>query len=154
MRKSLSVMAVVLALTACGQPLAPRRLADLLRTRVIAGRPAVQLLTDMHGGRFRPPNAVVAEYGRGRLTLYVAVFQGPTEAMASLREMVAALEKTDEFSPPRPLREDPHRYLTVGPGGHHLFWRSEAKVYWLAGEPEAVFAAVSELPPPPRGLLL
>lgn len=154
MSKTLRVLAVALALAACGQPLLPRRLAGLARGKVITGRPAVQLLQDMHGGRVKPPHAAVAEYGGGRLTLYVAIFRSPAEAIGSLEDMTRAMEGSDEFSSPRPLREEPQRFLTVGPGGHHLFWRSGARVFWLAGDPESVFAAASELPPPPRGVLL
>lgn len=154
MRRAFSLLVLLLLLAACGQPLVPRRLAGLARTKVIVGRQAVQLLGDMHGGRFQPPNAVVVEYGRGRLVLYLAIFPSSNEATASVQNMARALEKSGEFSSPRPLREEPQRFLTVGPGGHHLFWRSGAKVYWVAGDPDSVFAASQELPPPAPGLWL
>ncbi|MCS7181932.1 MAG: hypothetical protein NZ869_02325 [Thermoanaerobaculum sp.] len=155
MRARRSVIALfLLGLIACGQPPAPRSLAGLARTRVWAGRQAIALLEDLHGGRFRPPQAVVAEYGRGTMTLYVAIFASDGAASATLQRMVRVMEHSPEFTPPRPQREEPQRFLTVGPGGHHLFWRSGRKVYWLAGEPERVFIAIQELPPPAPGLVL
>ncbi len=154
MRRVCLLVSLLLVLAACAQPPAPRTLAGLPRTQVLAGRRATELLRQMHGGRFQPPHAVVAEYGRGRLNLYLAVFPSAAEARAALRAMTEAMAKGSAFSPPRPQREQPQRFLTVGPGGHHLFWRADNKVYWLAGEPERVFAAAEELPQPAPGVWL
>ncbi|BCW92799.1 MAG: hypothetical protein KatS3mg007_0693 [Thermoanaerobaculum sp.] len=148
------ICALLLALLACGQPLVPRHLAGLSRSKLLTGRPAVELLRQLHQGRFQPPGAVVAEYGHGRLTLYLALFKSPAEAKAALEAMTEAMAHSRSFAPPRPQRDEPQRFLTVGPGGHHLFWRSENKVYWLAGDPERVFAAAGELPAPPPGVWL
>lgn len=154
MRKSFPIFVPLLVLATCGQPLVPRHLAGLSRGKVLTGKPAVELLRQMHQGRFQPPNAVVAEYGNGRLTLYLALFNSPAQAKAALEAMTEAMAHSRSFSPPRPHRNEPQRFLTVGPGGHHLFWRSENKVYWLAGEPERVFAGAQELPAPPPGVWL
>lgn len=147
-------LAVLLLLAACGQPPVPRTLAGLPRSKVLAGRKAIELLRQMHQGRFQPPNAVVAEYGQGRLRLYLAFFPSPTDARAALQAMTEAMARSRSFSSPRPQRENPQRFLTVGPGGHHLFWRAANRVYWLAGEPERVFAAAQELPAPAPGVWL
>ncbi|MGC8916762.1 MAG: hypothetical protein ACP5NF_07275 [Thermoanaerobaculum sp.] len=152
MGKALRLWVFAWALATCAKPPAPSRLAGLARTRLVAGPRAVALLRDMHGGRFAPPQAVVAEYGGGQLTLYVAMFASGSEAERSLAAMRRALGRSGSFSEPRLLFQDPNRFLTVGPGGHHLFWRAENRVFWLAGNPDRVFAATSELPPPAPGL--
>lgn len=144
-------LAVTLA-GACAAPTVPGRLAGLPRTKLIGGTRAVQLMSTIHGGRFRPPRAVVAEYGSGKLLLYVAFFHSPEHARQALERMLIMLEKNLEFSPPRALEPGIMRWLTVGPGGHHLFWRSASQVFWLAGEPEAVLSAFKRLPSPPKGL--
>ncbi len=144
----------LLLLAACAQPAVPRRLAQLSRTKVVTGARAVALLAQLHGGRVRVPWAAVAEYGRGRLTLYLARFPSREEAHQALQRMVAGMAQNRQFSQPRWQSRETQRYLTVGPGGHHLFWRADTSIYWLAGQPEAVFAGAEELPPPPSGLLL
>ncbi|MGQ9752265.1 MAG: hypothetical protein ACUVRE_06465 [Thermoanaerobaculaceae bacterium] len=137
---------------ACAPPAVPARLAGLPRTKLIGGARAVHLMSTIHGGRFRPPRAVVAEYGSGKLLLYVATFHSPEEARQAVEKMLKTLGANREFSPPRALEPGVMRWLTVGPGGHHLFWRSARQVFWLAGEPEAVFSALEGLPSPPKGL--
>lgn len=154
MVKFFRVTAVLFLLAACGKPEVPRTLAGLSRSKVLVGRRATEMLRQMHQGRFQPPDAVIAEYGNGRLNLYLARFPSPAEAKGALQSMTEALAQSASFSPPRPQREQPQRFLTVGPGGHHLFWRVANKVYWLAGEPERVFKAADELPSPPPGVWL
>lgn len=154
MRRVLWPFVVLLLVASCGKPEVPHSLAGLTRSKVLVGQRAAELLRQMHQGRFQPPNAVVAEYGKGRLSLYLAFFPSPTEATAALQAMTKAMARNASFSPPRPQRENPQRFLTVGPGGHHLFWRAANKVYWLAGEPQRVFAAAEELPSPAPGVWL
>jgi hypothetical protein len=140
-----------LLLTSCTKPLAPRRLAHLPRTKLVTGAQAVALLAQMHQGRLQPPQAEVATYGGNRLTLYVARFASAHQAQQALERMLKGLDRSSQFSPPRLQGADQQRYVTLGPGGHHLFWRSQLAIYWLAGEPAAVFAASEELPAPARG---
>lgn len=144
----------LLLLAACAQPAVPRRLAQLPRTKLVTGARAVALLAQLHGGKVRVPWAAVAEYGRGRLALYLARYPSREEAHQALQRMVAGIAHSGQFSEPRWQSRETQRYLTVGPGGHHLFWRAETSIYWLAGVPEAVLAAAKELPPPPSGLLI
>jgi len=141
--------AALAAAAACAPSPAPSRLAGLPRTAVMAGQRAVKLLAEMHGGRFRPEKALVAEYGKGRLTLYLARFSSATGAQAALERMLRGLAASPQFS--SPAKQQDGRYLVVGPGGHHLFWRAGEAIYWVAGEPALVFDAAGELPAPPQG---
>lgn len=153
MRASLVFLSLALSFTgACAPPEVPGKLAGLPRTKLIGGARAVNLMTAIHGGRFRPPRAVVAEYGSGKLLLYVAFFNSPEEAWQAVEKMLKTLGKDHDFSPPRALEPEVMRWLTVSSGAHHLFWRSARQVLWLAGEPEALFSALEQLPAPPKGL--
>lgn len=148
MRLSLLVSAL-LAVAACSPSPAPNQLAGLPRTAVVAGQKAVKLLSQMHDGRFRPEQALVAEYDEGRLTVYLARFASPSGAQQALERMLRGLTASRQFSPPGKLQDG--RYLVVGPGGHHLFWRTGQAIYWVAGEPALVFQAAEELPAPKQG---
>lgn len=153
LRASLVFLSLAVSFTgACAPPEVPGKLAGLPRTKFLGGARAVHFMSTIHAGRFRPPRAAVAEYGSGKLLLYVATFHSQEEARQAMEKMLKTLGANREFSRPRALEPGVMRWLTVGPGGHHLFWRSTNQVFWLAGEPESVFSAVGELPSPPKGL--
>ena len=149
-RKALP-LAVLLA--ACARAPVPARLGGLARSRVWQGERAARLVEELHGRAVAPASSTVAEYGRGgELRLYLSSFPDGAEANRILAAMLTRLESGDTpFTPPRELREQPGRWFTVGPGGHHALWAVGSSVYWLTGDPLRLQQATAELPAPPTG---
>jgi hypothetical protein len=149
-RTETALALVVVVAASCGAPPLPPRLAGLPRGRVISGREAVRLVAQLHGQRYTPPDALVAEYGRRReLKVWLARYPDFPSAYHDLERMVRALRlHPTPFLAPRQDRREANRWFTVGNGAHHLFWVSGTALYWLEGEPESVWAAAQELPPP------
>jgi hypothetical protein len=142
-----------LALASCGEAPLPPRLAGLRRGRVISGLRAVRMIAQLHGDRVVPPAAMIADYGsRGQLRVWLARYRDAGEAERVLSLMVARLgSQGSPFSRPFEAPGLPRRWFTTGLGGHHLFWAAGASIYWVAGEPDLLEAAASELPQPARG---
>ena len=157
MRASAPALLVLAALLAgCGQSPLPPRLADLPRARVLAGEPARRHLARLHGRDVAPPDSLVAEYGGGRLRVYLARYSDAVTAQRQLERMLAGLRRGHSpFTRPAP---DPHargRWTTVGLDAHHVLWATGRTVFWLEGEPTVVFRAADQLPPPnPGGAVL
>ena len=148
-----AMVALAVALAACARGPLPARLGGLARSRVWQGERAARLVEELQGRAVAPARSTVAEYGRaGELRLYLSRFPDGAEANRILAAMLARLESGDTpFTPPRELREQPGRWLTVAPGGHHALWAAGATVYWLTGDPLRLQQAASELPAPPTG---
>ncbi len=155
MRRSLGVPAAVLALVlvACARSPLPIRLAGLHRARVWTGESAARLIAEMHGRDVAPRQSVVAEYGtQGELRAFVSVYTNDEEAARVLTRMLEAMRYgSTPFIPPR-AQGTSGRWVTFGPGGHHLLWVSRSRLYWLQGLPDAVEQAATELPAPTPGV--
>ena len=149
-RKALPI-AVLLA--GCARAPVPVRLGGLTRGKVVQGERAARLVEELHGRDVAPLTSTVAEYGRGaELRLYLSRFPDGAAANRVLAAMLARLESGETpFMPPRELRDQPGRWFTVGPGGHHALWAAGDSVYWLTGDPLHLQRAVAELPAPPTG---
>lgn len=151
--KAAALLALV-ALVACGQAPLPPRLAGLPRARVLAGEAARRHLAQLHGRDVAPLDSLVAEYGRGRLRVYVSRYRDSFAAQRALERMLAGLRRGESpFANPTPDPAVPGRWATVGLGAHHLLWAAGRAVYWLEGDPEAVFKAAQQLPTPTVGLV-
>jgi hypothetical protein len=149
-RKALPIAMLV---AACGRAPLPARLGGLARTKVWQGERAARLVEELHGKAVAPVSSAVAEYGRaGELRLYLSSFPDGAEANRTLAAMLVRLESGETpFMPPRELRDQPGRWFTVGPGGHHALWAAGSSVYWLTGDPLHLQRAAAELPSPPTG---
>jgi len=138
---------------ACSRIAVPRRLAGLHRTRVWTGASAARLVARLHDRGVAPTTSAVADYGPGNeLRLYLSTFPDTGAAMAAFDAMVLGI-RTGR-TPFTAIREDlelPGRWVTYGPGGHHMLWVSDRRLYWLQGEPDTVRRAASELPAPLTG---
>lgn len=145
--------AALVVLASCAQPPLPSRLAGLRRTRVVDGPRAVRMIVQMHASKTAPPMAAIAEYGRGgRLRVWLARYEDAGAAERILLRMVKRLSAAGApFSTPRQTVEWPHRWFSVGPDGHHVFWAAGSAVYWIEGDPGFVARALDELPPPSGG---
>jgi hypothetical protein len=145
--------AVVLGLAgalACSRVPTPPHLAGLHRTAVVTGARAERLATWMHPATVAPLSTTIADYGRrGELRLYLSTFPNQESAFRAFDAMIQGIRAGDTAF--RVLREDPAlpgRWVTYGPGGHHMIWVSRRQLFWLQGDPETVERAAAELPAP------
>jgi hypothetical protein len=144
---------VATSLAACARAPLPNRLAGMHRTRAWTGERAARLIAELHGKQVAPRSSMVADYGaRGELRVYVSLYQDDAEASGVLGRMIGGMRSGHTpFSPPQQESAGAGRWLTFGPGGHHLLWVSEGRLYWLQGLPDAVQGAAAELPKPSPG---
>lgn len=143
------------ALTSCGRPLLPPRLAALPRTEWARGAKAAQGLAALHGRQVAPATSAFAEYGRGRLRLWLSIYPDDAQARRAVEAMLSGIAGgRTPFSPPRQERAWGSRWFVFGPGGHNLIWANSHTVYWLQGEPDLLSRAIEELPAPPAGLAI
>ncbi len=151
-----AVLALAVALPACGRTPLPPRLAGLARSRIVTGQQAARLVQRLHGRRVATASFSVAEYGRrGQLRVWLARYRDFPTAYRDFQRMLDAMRR--QVTPFQPPREDPrqqNRFVTVGNGAHHLLWVSGPCLYWLEGDPETLFAAAHDLPEPPPVHLL
>jgi len=156
-RRSVVAAGVLLAVAlACGHAPLPARLAGLARTRVWTGARAAEIVAEIHGRNVTSASTTVADYGRrGELRVWLTRFRGPAEANAALEAMLRRLRSgRTAFSPPQEHSQTRGRFVTVGPGGHHVTWVSGSNLYWVGGDPERVARALDQLPRPDTGLLI
>jgi len=149
---TLALLAVTVA--ACGQAPLPPRLGGLRRSRVWTGERAARMISELHGKRVAPVNSTIAEYGKdGRLRVWLSRYPDPSHAQRAFAAMLARLGSGDAaFTKPRQEPDDPGRWFTVGPGGHHVLWASGASIYWVQADPGLLERALLELPGPSRSL--
>ncbi len=153
-RRSLPLALVLLVtLAACARPPLPIRLAGLHRNRVWTGTRAATMIGEIHGKQVVPTSSMVADYGtNGELRVYLSLYADETQAFRVLERMLKGIGSGNTpFAPPRQEPGGTGRWLTFGPGGHHLLWVSRGRVYWLQGLPDAVQGAAAELPKPSSG---
>lgn len=150
--KAAALLVLAWTLASCGPSPLPPRLADLPRGRVLAGEQARRHLARLHSRDVAPADSLIAEYGDGRLRVYLSRYSDAVVAQRQLERMLAGLRRGDSpFTRPAP---DPHargRWTTVGLDAHHVLWAAGRTVFWLEGEPAAVFRAADQLPPPTPG---
>lgn len=143
------------ALTSCGRPLLPPRLAALPRTEWARGAKAAQGLAALHGRQVAPATSAFAEYGRGRLRLWLSIYPDDAQAQRAVEAMLSGMAGgRTPFSPPRQERAWGRRWSVFGPGGHNLIWTNSQTVYWLQGEPDLLSRAIEELPAPAAGFAI
>lgn len=148
-------LALAALLAGCGQTPLPPRLAELPRTRALAGEAARRHLAQLHGRDVAPADSLVAEYGQGQLRVYLSRYRDAVTAQAELERMLAGLRRgRSPFTAPVPDPTARGRWTTVGLDAHHLVWASGRSVYWLEGDPMRVFRAADQLPPPGGGTVL
>lgn len=116
----------------------------------MTGRQAARLVAHAHGTDVAPPDSLVADYGRRReLRVWMARYGDFPAAHRALTKMLDAMRRgSTPLSPPWEDPRSPNRWATVGNGAHHLVWVRGRSLYWLEGEPSAVFRAADELPAP------
>ncbi len=152
-RSHVAALALLALLAACSRLPVPPRLGGLARQRVWTGARAGQLLDELHGTHVAAAACAIAEYGPdGELKLWLSRFSEPAQAQRVLDVMLARMERgTTPFAAPRQEADDPGRWFTFGPGGHHVLWVSGATLYWLQGEPARLSRGLAELPRPSTG---
>lgn len=148
-------VALVAVLAGCGASPLPPRLANLPRSRVLAGGPARRQLAHLHGRDVVPADSFVAEYGRGALRLYLFRFSDAVTAQRELERMLAGLRGArSPFARPTADPRVRGRWTTVAAGAYHVVWAAGRTVFWLEGHPAVVFPAADQLPPPTGGAVL
>jgi len=154
--RAVAIIAVAApVLTSCGRPVLPPRLAALPRTEWARGAKAAQGLAALHGRQVAPATSAFAEYGRGRLRLWLSIYPDDAQARRAVEAMLSGISTGGTpFSPPRQERAWGSRWFIFGPGGHNLVWSNKDTVYWLQGEPDLLGRAIDELPAPPAGLAI
>ena len=153
-RRLVAAGAMAALALACSQVGVPRRLAGLHRTRVWTGASAARLVSRLHDKAVAPASSAVADYGTAsELRLYLSTFSDNGSALAALDAMLRGIRNGRmRFSATHEDAESPGRWVTFGAGGHHMFWVSDSRLYWLQGDPETMRRAASELPAPLSGV--
>ena len=152
--RSVAAAALTLALLGCGAAPLPSHLGGLRRARVWTGQRATNMVTRLHGRQVAAGSSTVAEYGRrGELRVWLTRYPDAAKASTDLKAMLARLRSgATPFTRPLEQSDQPGRWFTVGPGGHHALWVAGSALYWVEGEPGRVQRAVGELPRPSAGL--
>lgn len=149
-----AALTLAVTLLGCGVAPLPTRLGGLRRVRVWTGQRAARMVTQLHGRQVTAADSTIAQYGRtGELRVWLTRYPDGIKAAAGLKAMLAGLRSgRTPFARPQELPDQPGRWFTVGPGGHHALWVSGSVLYWVEGQPERVQRAVEELPAPSTGL--
>lgn len=152
--RSVAAAALTLALLGCGMAPLPSHLGGLRRARVWTGQRAANMVARLHGRQVTAGNSTVAEYGRrGELRVWLTRYPDAAKASTGLKAMLARLRGGGTpFARPLEPPDQPGRWFTVGPGGHHALWVAGSALYWVEGNPARVERALSELPLPSSGL--
>lgn len=129
---ALPALLLALLLAACSAPAdPPRELSGLARTRVASGDSALAEVRMLHGRSLTLAWASVAEYGDGRVTLWVA---GVSDADAALRDMTARIARgRSPFTPTgERVRHGRRVWLLEGMGQRHAYFGAGRRVVWVA----------------------
>ncbi len=112
------------------------------------------MIGKLHGKVVAPRTSMVADYGRrGELRVYFSQFSDDASAARALDAMLVGMSTgRTPFARPQKEPGGTGRWVTFGPGGHHLLWVSKGCVYWLQGAPGTVEDAAAELPAPTMGV--
>lgn len=153
--RAAALLALAAVLAGCGEAPLPPRLADLTRARVLAGEQARRHLARLHGRDVAPSASIVAEYGHGRLRVYLSRFSDAVTAQRELERMLAGLRRgRSPFTTPAGDPTARGRWTSVGLDAHHVLWAAGRTVFWLEGDPAVVFRAADQLPQPTGGTVL
>ncbi len=148
-RRALAGVALALALAgglAQAAPRLPGRLAGLAATRVARGAEGIAEVRRLHGRGFPMESGTVAVFGRDAATLWVAEARSARAARVLVRDMAARIG--EGRSPFTPLPARSHRGREVHPlsglGQRHFYFRSGARVVWLAADSARAETALAE----------
>jgi hypothetical protein len=141
------VAAMVGAFFAQGAPSLPSRLAGLQVTRTARGPQGLAEVERLHRRAVALRSGEVAEFGARRATLWVGVARGENDAATLTRDMTARLIAggTPFQAPLRRTVRGREVWESSGLGQRHAWFRSGARVIWLAADSALFERALPEL---------
>lgn len=124
----------------------PARLAGLAHTRVANGSAAVREIQQLHGKDFEFGGADVVDYDGGRVRLWVAQLESPTEAAKMVKSMGESIARGGSpFTPIAQQDIGAHTvYALEGMNQVHFYFQSGSNVVWLGADPDLAETALDE----------
>lgn len=118
--------------------LLPGSLSELKLVKITSGSEAAQIVNRMHGKNVTPNDNVIGHYqgNKGEVTLYVSVYNSPSEANQAERKMRDRIATGNgAFTHYRLLTlYDKPVVMCLGMGLVHYFFSHQTKLYWLAAD--------------------